>query len=394
MISREIAQNLQNASWIRKMFEEGDRLRREFGPENVFDFSLGNPQEEPPAVVREAFAQLAAHPPAGMHRYMSNAGFPETREAVAAEISRETGTDFPSDLVLMTNGAAGGLNVTLRALLDPGDEVIILSPYFVEYLFYVRNSQGIPVVCPTGSEDFLPCPEELEKALSERTKALIINSPNNPTGVVYPEEILQRMAAVIKEAEEKIGRPVFVISDEPYKKIVYDSAGVPETFNIFDNSVVVNSYSKSLGLAGERIGYAAVNPSAEGAGELMEALVFCQRTLGFVNAPAIPQRLVTDGAAAQVDVSGYQSKRDLLYAALVNSGFSCVKPGGAFYLFPKTPGDEMEFIRSAQEFNLLFVPGRGFGCPGHFRISYCMDEEMIQRAIPVIKKLASRLFPG
>ena len=392
MISREVAQNLQNASWIRKMFEEGDRLRREFGPENVFDFSLGNPQEEPPAIVRETLAGLAAAPPKGMHRYMSNAGFPETRKAVAEVISCEIGTDFPADCVLMTNGAAGGLNVTLRALLDPGDEVIVLSPYFVEYLFYVRNSQGAPVVCPTGQEDFLPRPEDLEEALSERTKALIINSPNNPTGVVYPDEVLGKLSDVLAAAERKTGKPVYVISDEPYKRIVYDNIRVPEIFNIFPNSVVVNSYSKSLGLAGERIGYTAVNPQAQGAGELMEALVFCQRTLGFVNAPALPQRLIQEAATAQVEISGYQAKRDLLYGALKKSGFRCVKPDGAFYLFPATPGDEMDFIRSAQELNLLFVPGRGFGCPGHFRISYCVDEGLIERAIPVIEKLASRHF--
>ncbi len=392
MISKEILDNLQNASWIRKMFEEGDRLVKKFGAENVFDFSLGNPREEPPVSVRETLQKLASSPSSGMHRYMSNAGYFETREAVASAITSETGRPFPPGNVVMTNGAAGGLNVVLKSLLDPEDEVVIFAPFFVEYMFYIRNSRGVPVVCPTPHENFQPRPEDLAGLLTNRTRAVILNSPNNPTGVVYSRETLQSLAEVIREREEKTGKPIFIISDEPYKKIVYDGIRVPEILNIFSNSIIVSSYSKSLGLAGERIGYAAVNTETAEPEQLVNALVFCQRTLGFVNAPAIAQRLVQEAAGESVDVTGYQGKRDLLHGALIDFGFTCVKPEGAFYLFPRTPGDEMEFIRKAPEHNLLFVPGKGFGCPGHFRISYCNDEEMIRRAIPVIRELAAQFF--
>ncbi len=392
MISKEIDENLQHASWIRKMFEEGAKLVERFGADNVFDFSLGNPREEPPYIVTSTLKSLVTDPPRGMHRYMSNAGYMETRKAVASVISAETQKNFPPENVVMTNGAAGGLNVALKSILDPGDEVIIFSPFFVEYMFYIRNSQGVPVVCKTDPEDFQPDPGKLADALSDKTKAVIINSPNNPTGVVYSEKTLKSLADVLSRHEAKTGSPVYVISDEPYKKIVYENIRVPEILNIFKNSLVVNSYSKSLGLAGERIGYVAVNTEINESGKLLNALIFCQRTLGFVNAPALAQRLVQIAAGESVHVTGYKINRDLLYNALTESGFTCVKPQGAFYLFPRTPGEEIEFIRTAQEHNLLFVPGKGFGCPGHFRISYCVDEEMIMRAIPVIKKLAAEYF--
>ena len=392
MISKEIDENLQNASWIRKMFEEGENLVKRFGAENVFDFSLGNPSEEPPYIVTNALKNLVTDPPRGMHRYMSNAGYMETRRAVASVISAETQKNFPPENVVMTNGAAGGLNVALKSILDPGDEVIIFSPFFVEYMFYIRNSRGVPVVCKTDPEDFQPDPEKLAKTLSDKTKAVIINSPNNPTGVVYSEKTLKSLADVLSSHENRTGSPVYVISDEPYKKIVYEDIRVPEILNIFKNSLIVNSYSKSLGLAGERIGYVAVNTEINESEKLLNALIFCQRTLGFVNAPALAQRLVRIAAGESVNVAGYKINRDLLYNALTESGFTCVKPQGAFYLFPRTPGEELEFIRAAQEHNLLFVPGRGFGCPGHFRISYCVDEKMIKRAIPVIKKLAAEYF--
>ena len=392
VISKEINKNLQNASWIRKMFDEGDRLVKRFGSENVFDFSLGNPQEEPPPIVKDTLKNLSANPPYGMHRYMSNAGYPETRKKVAEAVSRETGRDFPYENIVMVSGAAGGLNVVLKSILNPGDEVVIFSPFFVEYMFYIRNSQGIPVVCQTDSTSFQPDPEALAAVLSEKTRAVVINSPNNPTGVVYSAETLSRLADVLAKHEAKTGKPVLVISDEPYKKIVYDDLEVPEILNIFKNSIIVNSYSKSLGLAGERIGYAAVNPETDHAGLLVEAIIFCHRTLGFVNAPALAQRLVEAAADTSIDTSAYRAKRDLLYGALTEFGFTCVKPGGAFYLFPQTPGDEMEFIREAQDHNLLFVPGKGFGCPGHFRMTYCIDEDIIKRSLPVIKKLSEKYF--
>lgn len=387
-ISKKIENYLSGASWIRKMFEEGERLRKIYGPEKVYDFTLGNPDVEPPAAFKEALRRLALEPVPGMHRYMSNAGYPETRLAIAEVLAEQTGLPFNDNHVVMTCGAGGALNVVLKTLLDPGDEVIVLSPFFVEYKFYIDNHGGVIKVAPTTSEFKLDI-DAINKAITSRTKALIINTPNNPTGVVYDSGSLEELGKLLETREAELGRPVFVISDEPYAKIVYDGITVPSVFNWIKNSIVVTSHSKDLALPGERIGYIAFSPLIEDPGMLMEGLVFCNRTLGFVNAPALMQRLVAGLQRESVDIGEYQEKRDILYNNLTDLGFKMVKPQGAFYLFPASPiPDDVEFVRAAQKHNILLVPGSGFGAPGYFRISYCIDKRIILNSLPAFRALA------
>lgn len=387
-ISKKVEAFLSGASWIRKMFEEGERLRKLYGPENVYDFTLGNPDVEPPLAFQEELKKLALQPVPGMHRYMSNAGYPETRQAVAEVLNEQTGLPFNVNHIVMTCGAGGALNVVLKTLLDQGDEVLILSPYFVEYRFYIDNHGGVVKTAPT-TEDFNLDLKAIDQALTPRTKAVIINSPNNPTGVVYDAASLSALGELLEARERDLGHPVFVISDEPYAKIAYDDIPVPSVFNHIKNSIAVTSHSKDLALPGERIGYIAVSPKIEEQGILMEGLVFCNRTLGFVNAPALMQRLVAGLQRESVDIAEYQEKRDILYHHLTELGFKMVKPQGAFYLFPRSPlPDDVEFVRAAQKHNLLLVPGSGFGAPGHFRISYCIDKQLILNSLPAFEALA------
>lgn len=390
-ISPKIKAFINEASWIRRMFEEGEKLRAVYGPDRVFDFTLGNPEVEPPAAFKEALQKLAANPVPGMHRYMSNAGYEETRAAIAETLAQDTGLPFKARHIIMTVGAAGALNVVLKAILEPGDEVIVFTPYFVEYGFYVDNHGGVLKKVPT-KPGFLPDAEALEKAITPRTRAVLINSPNNPTGVVYSEGCLAEICRVIGQKEKELGRVIYLISDEPYAKLVYDGAKNPCVFHFTRHSVVVTSHSKDLALPGERIGYIAVHPEMEEADLLIEGLVFCNRILGFVNAPALMQRLVAGLQRERVDVEGYKEKRDLLYHHLVSLGFEVVKPQGAFYLFPKSPlPDDVEFVRLAQKHLLLVVPGRGFGQPGYFRISYCVRKEVILNSLPAWTQLAREL---
>lgn len=390
-ISKKIETFLSSASWIRKMFEEGERLRKLHGPENVYDFTLGNPNVEPPTAFKEALKKLALDPVPGMHRYMSNAGYPETRRAIAEALAGQTSLPFNENNMVMTCGAGGALNVVLKTLLDQGDEVIILSPFFVEYKFYIDNHGGVSKAVQTTAEFKLDL-NAIGEAVTSRTKAIIINSPNNPTGVVYDAGSLAGLGKLLEDREKELGRPVFIISDEPYAKIVYDGTTVPSVFNHIKNSIVVTSHSKDLALPGERIGYIAVSPKAEDIGLLMEGLVFCNRTLGFVNAPALMQRLVAGLQRESVDIAEYQEKRDLLYNELTALGFKMVKPQGAFYLFPKSPlPDDVEFVKAAQKYNILLVPGSGFGAPGFFRISYCIDKQIIVNSLPAFKALAAEL---
>lgn len=387
-VANKIKNFLEGASWIRKMFEEGERLRRIHGPENVYDFTLGNPTVEPPEAFREELRKIANNPQPGMHRYMSNAGYPETRAAIAEVLSEESGLPFTAEHVIMTVGAGGGLNVVLKTLLNPGEEVIILSPYFVEYKFYIDNHGGTVKEVPTR-DDFTLDIEAIGRAIGPNTRAIIINSPNNPTGVVYSARELESLGALLEQKEKEFNRAIYVVSDEPYAKIVYDGIKVPSVFKYIKRSIVVTSHSKDLALPGERIGYAAVSPEMEDAAEIMEGLVFCNRTLGFVNAPALAQRLVTPLQRETVDIDAYREKRDILYDNLTRLGFKMVKPQGAFYLFPESPlADDVEFTRKAQEFNILVVPGSGFGRPGHFRISYCIDKQVILNSLPAFEKLA------
>ncbi len=390
VIADKIEQSLSKSSWIRKMFEEGDRLRKIYGAENVFDFSLGNPFVEPPKKFHEELKKLAENPIPGMHRYMSNAGYPETRQAIADVIAEDSGLPVTADHVVMTVGAGGGLNVVLKAILNPGDEVIALAPYFVEYGFYVDNHGGVLREVSTD-EKFMPDITALSKAINAKTRAIIINSPNNPTGVVYPAEILAEIGQLINSKSEEYGRPIYVISDEPYAKIAYDLE-VPNVFKYIDNAIIVTSHSKDLALPGERIGYAAASPKIKQVDLLVNAMIFSNRILGYVNAPALMQRLVAGLQRESVDIDAYREKRDLFYNSLVELGFEVVKPQGAFYLFPKSPlPDDVEFANTAVKYNILVVPGTGFGKPGYFRVSYCIDKKVIKNSLPAWRKLAEEL---
>lgn len=388
-IASKIAGFLESASWIRKMFEEGERLRKIHGAENVFDFTLGNPTVEPPAQFRHELLKLAQSPLPGMHRYMSNAGYEETRAAVAEVLAEKSGLAVTSAQVVMTCGAGGALNVALKTILNPGDEVIILTPYFVEYKFYIDNHGGVPVEVWTDRETFQLNLDALEQAITPRTRAIIICTPNNPTGVIYPSESLDKLGKLLEKKERELGRQILVISDEPYARISYDGKEVPNIFPHVANAVIATSHSKDLALPGERIGYLAANPRMNQVGLFMQGAIFANRVLGFVNAPALMQRLVTGLQRVSVDINEYEEKRDLLYDNLTAMGFRMVKPDGAFYLFPTSPlPDDVKFVRLAQQHNILLVPGAGFGAPGHFRIAYCVDKAMIERSLDAWRKLA------
>lgn len=388
-IAMKIAGHISRSSWIRRMFEEGERLRQEYGAENIYDFTLGNPDVDPPQAFRRELLALAQHPLPGMHRYMNNAGYLDTRTAVADKLSRESGLDVTADHVIMTCGAGGALNVILKTILNPGEEVIILAPYFVEYKFYIDNHGGVPVEVQTDPGTFQLDIEAIERAVTPRTRAIIVCTPNNPTGVIYPEESLQRLGEVVDRVHKRNGHRVYVIADEPYARIAFDGRHVPSIFRLVESSVIVTSHSKDLALPGERIGYLAANPRMDTAMQFMEGAVFSNRVLGFVNAPALMQRLVARLQDESVDIDEYQAKRDLLVKELTVMGFSMVKPDGAFYLFPKSPlADDVEFVKLAQKHHILLVPGAGFGAPGYFRIAYCVDMKVIERSLPAWRALA------
>lgn len=390
-VSNRIKSQFSGSSLIRKMFEEGDRLKKLYGEDKVFDFSIGNPNIEPPAALINKLRELAENPIPGMHRYMSNAGYAETRRAVAEVLAENSGRAVTENHVLMTVGASGALNVALKTILDPGDEVIILTPFFVEYKFYTENHGGQIKVVET-KEDFQIDVDTITRAIGPQTRAVLINTPNNPTGVIYSAESLDRLNVVLEAASKQYGRPIYVISDEPYAKISYDGMKVPPIFRHIKNSILCTSHSKDLALPGERIGYAAANPDIDEVGLLMDGLIMCNRILGFVNAPALMQRLVAGLQRESVNIAEYQEKRDLFYDNLTAMGYQMVKPQGAFYLFPKSPLPScLEFAQKAQEKNLLIVPGVAFGKPGYFRIAYCVDKKMIQNSLPVFKALAEEL---
>lgn len=372
---------MEKSSWIRKMFEEGIWLKKQFGEENIFDLSLGNPVIEPPDQVQAALVKAAKDISPGLHRYMPNAGLQDVREAIAKTLSNECQLSLSANDLVMVCGAAGGLNITLKTLLDSGDEVLIFAPYFVEYLFYADNHGGKAVAVKTH-DDFTLDMDALKDALSEKTKAVIVNSPNNPTGVVYSREELKQLAEVLKAHSEKTGKAVYLISDDPYKKITFDGVEAVNILELYENSIYITSHSKDIALPGERIGFVAVHPKCEDAGNLMAGLIFSNRVLGFVNAPALIQRVVKNVQGVTVDVEQYKKKRDFLYGELTRIGYDVVKPQGAFYFFPKSPiDDEVEFVKKLAEKKVLVVPGRGFGCPGYFRISYCLPDSVIEGSI-------------
>jgi len=390
-IADKIAASIERSSWIRKMFEEGDRLRAEIGAENVFDFTLGNPAVEPPEKLHCELLKLAQSPLPGMHRYMNNAGYDETRAAVAARLARVSGKPVTGKQVIMTCGAGGALNVVLKTVLNPGEEVIILTPFFVEYKFYIDNHGGVPVEVKTDFATFQPDLAAIEAAIGAKTRALIINSPNNPTGVIYPAVTLDALGALLERKQKELGRDIVVISDEPYARLSYGME-VPPIFASIRNSVIVTSHSKDLALPGERIGYLAANPEMDGVDQFMEGAIFSNRVLGFVNAPALMQRLVCTLQDESVDIAAYQAKRDRLYDHLTRVGFTMVKPDGGFYLFPRSPlADDIAFVRAAQNHGLLLVPGSGFSAPGFFRIAYCIDDAVIDRSFPAWTALAKEM---
>src|SRR5688572_21568190 len=380
-VSRRVTESMKGSSWIRRMFEEGARLKAEVGADRVFDFSLGNPVVEPPAEVKRALREALEDPAPGLHRYMPNAGIPQVRAAVAEFLGRDHGVAFTADRVLMCVGAGGGLNVVLKAILDPGDEVVVLAPYFPEYAFYVDNHGGRMVPVDTGP-GFLPDPAAVERALTPRTAAVLVNSPNNPTGVVYGQEVLDALGGVLRRHGERTGRVVHLVSDEPYRRILFDGRVPASVFRASPSAILVTSHSKDLALPGERIGVVAVGPDAPGAADLMAAFTFANRILGFVNAPALMQRAVARLQGLTVDPAVYQAKRDRLCAALSSMGYAFERPGGAFYLFPRAPGgDDVAFVRRLLDERVLVVPGSGFGTPGHFRISYCVTDREIDGSL-------------
>jgi aspartate aminotransferase len=374
-IARTVAEQLERASWIRRMFEIGIQLRSERGAENVFDFSLGNPEVEPPQAVIHALERIVSENRPHSHGYMPNAGFPQVRAAVAATLERRTGIPFTAGDVIMTNGAAGAINVVLKSILDPGDEVILLNPYFPEYRFYVENHGGRVVIAETDA-CFQPDVAAVARAITPRTKALILNSPNNPTGAVYPAEALRELNSVVLE-------PMLVISDEPYRPLIYDDRVAPEISQLISRVLVTWSWSKAMAISGERIGYLAIPPHLPEAAALSNACTFANRILGYVNAPAIWQLVVAQVPEATVDVSLYQKKRDLLCDALNAMGYEAPRPQGSFYVFPKTPiPDDVAFIRILQTEGILAVPGSGFGRGGYMRLSLTIAREALEKSLP------------
>ncbi|RJX27031.1 MAG: pyridoxal phosphate-dependent aminotransferase [Desulfurivibrio sp.] len=390
-ISKKMHEFATASSWIRKMFEEGAKLKKQFGAENVFDFSLGNPDIAPPPQFDAVLRRIAADNSAGVHSYMPNSGYPFVREAVAGQISQEQAMPVGADDILMTCGAAGALNVVLKAILNPGEEVIILAPFFVEYKFYIDNQGGKSVVAPTR-DDFSLDLAAIEGAITERTKAIIINSPNNPTGQIYPEQDLKALGSLLTACQQKFGSTIFLLSDEPYRKIIFDGHQVPSIFQSYPNSIVVSSYSKDLSLPGERIGYIAVQPDITEKSALLAAMTLANRILGFVNAPALMQRVVAELQGVTVDTSIYARRRQTFCDILSAAGLSFTPPKGAFYIFPRTPiADDVQFVAHLQKYKILAVPGRGFGLPGHIRLAFCVDDQLIARSATAFKQAMDTL---
>ncbi len=383
-IAKSIINSIEKSSWIRKMFEEGAKLKAEVGAENVFDFSLGNPDIKPPKNFFLELENLAKEEKDGVHGYMPNGGFPFVKEAIAKKVSKDHDVEIEGNSIIMTCGAAGGLNTIFKTILNPDDEVIVIKPYFVEYGFYISNHNG-KMVLVDSSEDFSLNIENIKKAITSKTKAILINSPNNPTGKIYQEEQIIELSNLLKEKSTK-ENPIYLISDEPYREIIYNNAKVPSILKYYENSIIVTSYSKTLSIPGERIGYIAVNPHIEDLQLLMSGLTLSNRILGFVNAPAIMQRVVAKLINETVDVNIYEKRRDVFVAGLKKAGYEFTIPEGAFYIFVKSPGDDIKFVNHLKSFNILVVPGTGFGGPGYFRISYCVADSTIEKSLPFFEE--------
>ena len=386
-IAKKIEASLVKSSWIRKMFEEGARLKAIHGEDNVFDFTLGNPNVPAPQMFKSALLETVQNLGPCDHGYMPNPGYPFVRKAISEQISAERHNhQITADDIIITVGAAGALNVALKAVLNPGEEVIVPAPFFVEYVFYADNHGGVLKTVPTRP-DFTLDIDAIESAITEKTRVVLINFPNNPTGQVYSEESLARLGRLLKEKSDAYGSTIYLISDEPYRKLVFDGIALADVFSAYTESIIVTSYSKDISVAGERLGYAAINPGAAARKALANGMIFANRTLGFVNAPALMQRVVAAIQGVTADMSAYTRKRDLLCKGLAEAGYEFLTPPGTFYVFPKTPiEDDIAFVNALQEELILAVPGAGFGGPGHFRIAFCVDDETIVKAIPGLKR--------
>ena len=390
MISEKMKKLANNNSVIRAMFEEGQNMAREFGAENVYDFSLGNPSVPAPTAVKNAIREILDQEDSLMvHGYMSNVGYADVRKAVAEQLNRRFGTDFDENNIIMTVGAAGGLNVILKTLLNPGDEVLTFAPYFTEYGNYVANYDGTLVVVSPNTVDFQPNLQEFAEKITPKTKAVIVNNPNNPTGVVYSAETCREMSRILREKQHEFGTDIYLISDEPYRELAYDGVEVPYLTEYYANTVVCYSWSKSLSLPGERIGYLVIPNEVSDYDLVYAAAGIATRVSGFVNAPSLMQRAVARCLEEQTDIEAYNRNREALYQGLKECGFTCIKPQGAFYLFVKTPTeDEKEFVERAKKYHILVVPGSSFACPGYVRIAYCVSHETIRNSLPGFRKLA------
>ncbi|KJR47950.1 Biosynthetic Aromatic amino acid aminotransferase alpha [Desulfosporosinus sp. I2] len=389
MISTKMQEQIKNSSVIRAMFEEGRRLSEIYGAENVFDFSLGNPSVEPPIEVNNAILEiLQTEKLMSVHGYMNNSGYEEVRAVIAKSINDKFGTAFTFNNILMTVGAAGGLNVIFKTLLNPQDEVITFAPFFGEYRGYVKNHEGELVIVAPNTLDFQPNLEDFKQKITSKTKAVIINSPNNPTGVIYSEENIIKLSDILREKQKEFGTDIYLISDEPYRELAYDNNEVPYLSKYYANTIVGYSFSKSLSLPGERIGYLVIPDQAADYENIVAAANMANRILGFVNAPSLFQRVVAKCLNAKVDIDSYNKNRELIYKSLSSYGYQCIKPQGAFYLFVKTPiENDAEFCALAKQKNILIVPGTAFGCPGYVRIAYCVAYKTIEKALPGFKAL-------
>ena len=390
-ISVKIEQTLSKASWIRKMFEEGARLKSIHGNENVFDFSIGNPNLAPPKEFQEALEKVAAQNEPGIHGYMPNTGYPFVRKAIAENIKEDQAADLTADDIVITCGAAGALNVIFKAVLNPGEEVLVPRPFFVEYTFYADNHGGVLKTVPV-KKDFTLDIDAIENAINDKTRIMLINSPNNPTGQIYSEESLKALGQLLDKKSREYGSIIYLVSDEPYRKIIFDDVFVPPVLACYKNSIIATSHSKDLSLPGERIGYIAVNPESEYREKLLQAMALTNRILGFVSAPALMQRVLPFLQGASVDVNAYKRKRDLLCDVLASAGINFITPPGALYLFPESPlKDDVKFVQALQEELILAVPGTGFGCPGYFRLAFCVEDETIKKSMPAFKRVMDKL---
>ena len=394
MIAEKMKPYLQNNSAIRAMFEEGKKMAEQYGADKVYDFSLGNPNVPAPEKIKEAIKEiLDEEDPVFVHGYMSNAGFPHVRKAIADNLNQRFGTNFSEENLIMTVGAGSGLNVCLKTLVDPGDEVIVFAPYFLEYGSYIRNYDGVLVQVDPDTESFQLNLDDFEKKLTEKTKAVIINNPHNPTGVVYSEAMISRLAAIMEEKQKAFGHAIYLISDEPYRELAFDGVEVPFVTKYYRNTMVVYSYSKSLSLPGERIGYVIIPDEVENSGDTITAATIANRISGCVNAPSLIQLAVAKCVDSEVDLGYYDRNRRTLYEGLTKMGFTCVKPEGAFYLWLKSPvEDEKQVVEAAKKYHILVVPGSSFACAGYVRLAYCVSYETIVHSLPEFEKLAKEYF--